>query len=118
HPPRGPRDRRSPRPRHRGPRRGADVPEHPPLQQPERARQPPRRRARAPARRRRGGARGGVSRPPWVRAEEKDAVERALEVLGLFGNRLLPRLDHPAYGLSYAHRRPPQIARALIAPPK
>jgi branched-chain amino acid transport system permease protein len=66
----------------------------------------------------RAGALGAVFRPPWVRAEEKDAVERALEVLGLFGNRLLPRLDHPAYGLSYANRRRTEIARAIMAQPK
>jgi branched-chain amino acid transport system permease protein len=66
----------------------------------------------------RAGALGAVFRPPWVRAEERDAVERALEVLGLFGNRLLPRLDHPAYGLSYANRRRTEIARAIMAQPK
>jgi branched-chain amino acid transport system permease protein len=64
------------------------------------------------------GATGAVFRPPRVRAEERQAVENGLEVLGLFGNRLLPRLDHPAYGLSYANRRRLEIARALATRPK
>ncbi len=66
----------------------------------------------------RAGAAGAIFRPPRVRAEERQAVENALEVLGLFGNRLLPRLDHPAYGLSYANRRRLEIARALGTRPK
>jgi branched-chain amino acid transport system ATP-binding protein len=53
-----------------------------------------------------------------VREEEQRAVESALEVLGLFGNRLIPRLDHPAYGLSYANRRRTEIARAIMTRPK
>jgi branched-chain amino acid transport system permease protein len=64
------------------------------------------------------GALGAILRPPRVRAEERHAVENALEVLGLFGNRLLPRLDHPANGLSYANRRRLEIARALATRPK
>src|SRR5262249_5535006 len=59
------------------------------------------------------GAAGAILRPPRVRAEELQAVENALEVLALFGNRLLPRLDHPAYGPSYANRRRLEIAPAL-----
>jgi len=66
----------------------------------------------------RAGAAGAIFRPPGVRAEERQAVENALEVLGLFGNRLLPRVDHPAYGLSYANRRRLEIARALATRPK
>jgi branched-chain amino acid transport system permease protein len=64
------------------------------------------------------GALGAIFRPPRVRTEERQAVENALEVLGLFGNRLLPRLDHPAHGLSYANRRRLEIARALATRPK
>ncbi len=64
------------------------------------------------------GAAGAIFRPPRVRAEERQAVENAIEVLGLFGNRLLPRLDHPAYGLSYANRRRLEIARALATRPR
>jgi branched-chain amino acid transport system permease protein len=64
------------------------------------------------------GALGAIFRPPSVRAEEQRAVESALEVLGLFGNRLVPRLDHPVYGLSYANRRRTEIARAIMTRPK
>ena len=66
----------------------------------------------------RAGALGAILRPPSVRAEERRAVESALEVLGLFGNRLIPRLDHPVYGLSYANRRRTEIARAIMTRPK
>ena len=64
------------------------------------------------------GALGAIFRPPRVREEERRAVESALEVLGLFGNRLLPRLEHPVYGLSYANRRRTEIARAIVTRPK
>ena len=64
------------------------------------------------------GAAGAILRPPRVCAEERQAVNNALEVLALFGNRLLPRLDHPAYGLSYANRRRLEIARALATRPR
>ena len=48
HPPGGTDDRGVAVPRDRRARGGAHLPEHPPLQQSERAREPPRRRARAP----------------------------------------------------------------------
>jgi branched-chain amino acid transport system permease protein len=64
------------------------------------------------------GAPGAIFRPPSVREEERRAVESALEVLRLFGNRLIPRLDHPVYGLSYANRRRTEIARAIMTRPK
>jgi ABC-type branched-subunit amino acid transport system ATPase component/ABC-type branched-subunit amino acid transport system permease subunit len=64
------------------------------------------------------GALGAIFRPPSVREEERRAVESALEVLRLFGNRLIPRLDHPVYGLSYANRRRTEIARAIMTRPK
>jgi branched-chain amino acid transport system permease protein len=64
------------------------------------------------------GVLGAILRPPRVRAEERRAVESALEVLEIFGNRLLPRVDHPAYGLSYANRRRTEIARAIMTRPK
>jgi branched-chain amino acid transport system permease protein len=66
----------------------------------------------------RAGALGAIFRPPSVQAEERRAVESALEVLGLFGNRLLPRLDHPVSGLSYANRRRTEISRAIMTRPK
>jgi branched-chain amino acid transport system permease protein len=64
------------------------------------------------------GALGAIFRPPSVKAEERRAVESALEVLGLFGNRLIPRLEHPVYGLSYANRRRTEISRAIMTRPK
>jgi len=64
------------------------------------------------------GVLGAIFRPPRVRAEERRAFEGALEVLEVFGNRLLPRVDHPAYGLSYANRRRTEIARAIMTRPK
>ena len=42
----------------------------------------------------------------------------ALQILALFGERLLPRIDHPAYSLSYANRRRVEIARALALRPR
>jgi branched-chain amino acid transport system permease protein len=63
------------------------------------------------------GALGAVIRPPSVRREEAAARERALEVLGIFGNRLMPRREHLARTLSYANRRRLEIARAIITEP-
>jgi branched-chain amino acid transport system ATP-binding protein len=57
-------------------------------------------------------------RPSGVNAEERRLREEALEILELFGDRLLPRLDHPAYSLSYANRRRVEIARALALRPR
>src|SRR5262245_65767467 len=64
------------------------------------------------------GVLGAIIRPPRVRAEEQRAVKSAVEVLEIFGNRLLPRLDHPVHGLSYANRRRTEIARAIMTRPK
>ena len=64
------------------------------------------------------GAAGALLRLPKTRREEEAARERALEILALFGNRLLPRADHAAASLSYANRRRTEIARALAARPK
>jgi branched-chain amino acid transport system permease protein len=61
---------------------------------------------------------GAVLRLPASRREEKEARERALDILALFGNRLLPRADYPAASLSYANRRRTEIARALAARPR
>jgi len=60
---------------------------------------------------------GAVLRLPASRSEEAAARERALQILSLFGNRLLPRADHPAASLSYANRRRTEIARALATQP-
>jgi branched-chain amino acid transport system permease protein len=64
------------------------------------------------------GALGAVLRMPRSRREEAAARERADQILTLFGNRLLPRLDHPAASLSYANRRRAEIARALASQPR
>ena len=61
---------------------------------------------------------GAVLRLPTTRGEETVARERALQILSLFGNRLLPRADHPAASLSYANRRRTEIARALATQPR
>jgi len=63
------------------------------------------------------GALGAVIRPPGVRHEEETARTRVAGVLGLFGNRLLPRAAHLARTLSYANRRRLEIARALVSEP-
>jgi ABC-type branched-subunit amino acid transport system ATPase component len=54
----------------------------------------------------------------WVRDEEAAARAKTLEILGLFQERLLPRLDQKARMLSYANRRRLEIARALASDPK
>jgi branched-chain amino acid transport system permease protein len=61
---------------------------------------------------------GALLRLPANRREEELAREQALEILSLFGNRLLPRADHLAGSLSYANRRRTEIARALASQPK
>ena len=64
------------------------------------------------------GVVGAIVRPPRVRREEARAVQSALDAVAMFGNRLLPRIDHPVYGLSYANRRRTEIARAIMTRPK
>jgi len=57
-------------------------------------------------------------RPKWVSGEEKEARERGLKILALFGERLLPRINDFAETLSYANKRRLEIARALVSEPK
>ncbi|WP_104657688.1 ABC transporter ATP-binding protein [Ralstonia insidiosa] len=57
-------------------------------------------------------------RPARVRDEEAALHAQALDILALFGERLLPRLHQPTYTLSYANRRRVEIARALAARPR
>jgi branched-chain amino acid transport system ATP-binding protein len=59
-----------------------------------------------------------LARPARVRREEAALRDEAREILSLFGDRLTPRLDHPAYSLSYANRRRLEIARALALRPR
>ena len=63
------------------------------------------------------GAIGAVLRTPRVRREERAANERVMETLRIFGNRLMPRVQHLARTLSYANRRRLEIARALVSEP-
>ena len=59
-----------------------------------------------------------VAAPRAVRAEEAALDERVRDILGAFGERLLPRWDDPALSLSYANRRRVEIARALALRPR
>jgi branched-chain amino acid transport system ATP-binding protein len=68
--------------------------------------------------RRRSGVLGAILRPAWVVSEEEEAVRRAKDLLGLFGERLLARTAWPARSLSYANRRRLEIARALATGPR
>ena len=64
------------------------------------------------------GTLASVLRTPTARHEEAGAVSWGRDVLSLFGNRLLPRLDHVVSSLSYANRRRVEISRALAARPR
>ncbi|MGX1169439.1 branched-chain amino acid transport system ATP-binding protein [Bradyrhizobium sp. USDA 372] len=57
-------------------------------------------------------------RPSSVKAEEERLREEVKAILARFGERLLPRIDQPAYSLSYANRRRIEIARALALKPR
>ncbi len=64
------------------------------------------------------GALRAIIRPPMTGREEREAKDRVMEILSLFGNRLVPRVDQPVSGLSYANRRRVEIARALASGPR
>src|SRR4029077_21127415 len=64
------------------------------------------------------GAVEALLRLPRTRREEHEARGRAMEILAVFGNRLMPRVDHVVSSLSYANRRRVEIARALATQPK
>jgi ABC-type branched-subunit amino acid transport system ATPase component len=55
---------------------------------------------------------------PAGKAERARSVQHAMELLGLFGERLTPRADNLAHSLSYANRRRLEIARALATEPR
>ena len=59
-----------------------------------------------------------ILRLPPTRLEERLARERVMEILALFGNRLVPRVDQAVANLSYANRRRVEIARALASGPR
>ncbi|WGF89744.1 ABC transporter ATP-binding protein [Marinivivus vitaminiproducens] len=54
---------------------------------------------------------------PGTRREQRQRTDEVLELLEVFGTRLLPRLDHQVVSLSYANRRRVEIARALALRP-
>jgi ABC-type branched-subunit amino acid transport system permease subunit/ABC-type branched-subunit amino acid transport system ATPase component len=66
----------------------------------------------------RTGTLGALLRLPHTRREEEAARRHCIDLLSLFGDRLLSRLDDPVSGLSYANRRRVEIARALASDPK
>ncbi|MCW3474020.1 branched-chain amino acid ABC transporter ATP-binding protein/permease [Limobrevibacterium gyesilva] len=66
----------------------------------------------------RTGPFAAVFHPPWTKAEEEGARKWALDIIGLFGNRLTPRANQTVSGLSYANRRRVEISRALASKPK
>src|ERR1700757_1827593 len=57
-------------------------------------------------------------RPSSVKAEEERLREEVRGILARFGERLLPRIDQPAYSLSSANRPRVEIARALALKPR
>jgi branched-chain amino acid transport system ATP-binding protein len=57
-------------------------------------------------------------RPASVVREEQDLNAEVDRIVALFGDRLTPRLEQPAYALSYANRRRVEIARALALHPR
>ncbi len=66
----------------------------------------------------RAGIAGILLGLPGPRAERRRVEARGAELLGLFGERLLPRAARPAWTLSYANRRRLEIARALATEPR
>ena len=66
----------------------------------------------------RSGMLGSVVFWPRAMRAERQAQAEVDRALDLFRERLEPRLDDPAYTLSYANRRRLEIARALVARPR
>jgi branched-chain amino acid transport system permease protein len=64
------------------------------------------------------GPMGAVLHTKRSKAEERESLERALEIINMFGNRLTPRTNQVVKELSYANRRRVEIARALATRPK
>ncbi|MCP3977253.1 MAG: ABC transporter ATP-binding protein [bacterium] len=60
-----------------------------------------------------------IFRTKAFKQEEKEIEERAKDILGFFGSRLVGyRFDQPAFVLSYANRRRLEIARAMATQPR
>jgi branched-chain amino acid transport system ATP-binding protein len=66
----------------------------------------------------RSGMLGSVTFWPGTIRAERAAQAEVDTAIGLFRERLEPRLEDPAFTLSYANRRRTEIARALAARPK
>jgi len=66
----------------------------------------------------RSGALGSVTFWPGTIRAERAAQAEVDNAISLFRERLEPRLEDPAFALSYANRRRTEIARALAARPK
>jgi branched-chain amino acid transport system ATP-binding protein len=64
----------------------------------------------------RAGLVGSILRPPWIRKEEREAEERARELLTYVGLRP-GSVDQLATQLSYGDQRRVEIARALASEP-
>jgi len=60
---------------------------------------------------------GDIIKPPWVMRAERQAVDKAREVLGSLSPRLLSRQEFRAADLPYADRRLLELARALVSNP-
>src|SRR5438445_13874385 len=61
---------------------------------------------------------GSVTFWPGTLRAERAAQAEVQTAIELFRERLEPRLEDPAFTLSYANRRRTEIARALAARPK
>jgi ABC-type branched-subunit amino acid transport system ATPase component len=55
---------------------------------------------------------------PRARRERREQRDRAIDLVAVFGTRLLPRLDQQVTTLSYANRRRVEISRAFMAEPR
>ena len=66
----------------------------------------------------RNGMLGSVTFWPSSSRAEREARAEVDKAITLFRERLEPRLDDPAFSLSYANRRRTEMARALAARPK
>lgn len=59
-----------------------------------------------------------VLRSPRARRENKEQLERAVEIMAIFGERLLPHRQQQVLSLSYANRRRTELSRALMTNPR
>lgn len=66
----------------------------------------------------RTGYLGAVFRTPAHRAQVGRLRRRALELMAIFGDRLVPRVDDPVSSLSYANRRRTEACRAAMSSPR